>query len=699
MMAERDKDKDDEILEEAREQFAEGEDGQSEMKQGALDDLRFGRLGYQWPKDVESERAAESRPCLTINDIPASIRQVVNDGRQNRPQIKISPVDSGADIETAEILGGIVKHIERASHADVAYDTALENAASMRIGYIGVTVDFAGDDTFEKDIRIIPFPNPLAVTHDPNTQAVDSSDWNYCFTAEMRSKKLFDKEYPQYKYEAADFATDAHLKTWFERDAIRIANWYKREETQRKLLLLGNGQEVMVIDEDTYRSAKQTFDDVGMSIRDQRSVPSFAIIHRLITGCHILQETQWKGSLIPIVPVYGEMINEEGKWHLKSMVTDVKDAQRMFNLSRSTLSEMVGRSPKTPWMGPAGTFDVDRDKWENVNQKVWPFIEYDGNKAPTGPTRVAMPGLPDGLMQDIMAAADDKKRIIGIHDAGLGLKGNETSGRAIRFRQHEGDVSTFHLTDNLNRGLRGVGEVLLQLIPQVYSGERITRIIGSDSKPAHVNLGQLPKDAQGRPIPPAQQQVPKNQRIYDITTGKYDVAVEAGPSYTTRREETADMLTSYIQAAPQTAPILGPVLVKLSDMPEGEKISDMLATMMPPAARAIWDGTPPPPPQPPPEVAMEQAKAQANFELAKQKAQIDAQLEQQRSQNKLEIERTQAMADIQVMREKAAAEMEIARQRAELDFELKRQEAALSAELKAMTAAAQPAPQSQGAQA
>lgn len=696
-MAERDKDKDKEILEEAREQFAEGEDGLADLKNGALDDLRFGRLGDQWDKEAKKAREDEGRAALTINDIPASIRQVVNEGRQNRPQIKISPVDSGADVETAEVLGGIVKHIERSSHADVAYDTALDNAASMRMGYIGIEVDYAGDDTFEKDIKIVPYPNPLAVTHDAKTQAVDSSDWRYCFAGEMMAQKEFKRLYPKLEYDAIDFASDGHMQQWVTKDEVRLANWYKREETKRQLLLLSNGQEVMVVDEETYATEKAKFDAIGLSIRQKRAVPSYQIIHRLITGCDVLQETKWRGSLIPIVPVYGEMINEEGKWHIKSMVSDVKDAQRMFNLSRSTLTEIVGRSPKTPWMGPAGTFDVDNDKWENVNQKAYPYIEFDGQKAPNGPQRVPQPGLPEGLLQDILGAADDKKRIIGIHDANLGLPGQEISGRAIKFRQHQGDRSNFHLIDNLNRAIRGVGEVVLQLIPQVYTGERIARIIGADSKPVQVRLGPLPKDPTGKPIPPAAQPVPKGQRIYDITTGKYDVAVEAGPSYATRRQETAEILEGFMQAAPQAAPILGPVIVKLSDVPEGEKISDMLATQMPPAARAVWDGTPVPPPQPPPEVAMEQAKAQANFELAKQKAQIDAQLEQQRSQNKLEIERTQAMADIQVMREKAAAEMQIARERAQLDFELKRQEAALSAELSVANAAHKAA--TQGAQA
>ena len=99
--------------------------------------------------------------------------------------------------------------------------------------------------------------------------------------------------------------------------------------------------------------------------------------------------------------------------------------------------------------------------------------------------------------------------------------------------------------------------------------------------------------------PPQQTITPGIERVYDLTVGKYDLQIEAGPSYTTRREEVADMITSFIQAAPQTAPVLGPMLAKLSDWPEADKVAELLTTMMPPAARAIMTGQPEPPPGPP----------------------------------------------------------------------------------------------------
>lgn len=67
---------DDDILAEARTAFELAADAEAENRRDALDDLRFARLGEQWPEAVRRERELEGRPCLTINRLPAFIRQV-----------------------------------------------------------------------------------------------------------------------------------------------------------------------------------------------------------------------------------------------------------------------------------------------------------------------------------------------------------------------------------------------------------------------------------------------------------------------------------------------------------------------------------------------------------------------------------------------------------------------------------------------
>ena len=186
-----DKDK----LSEALEEFKLSEDAETINRKNWIDDVRFARLGEQWPDGVRRQREIDGRPCLTINRMPAMLRQVVNDARQNKPAIKVHPVDSGAKRETAEILNGLIRNIEYTSNADVAYDTALDHAVTGGFGYFRIDVDYACDDQFDLDIFLNRIVNPLTVYGDENSTAADSSDWNKCFVTELYTESEFERRW------------------------------------------------------------------------------------------------------------------------------------------------------------------------------------------------------------------------------------------------------------------------------------------------------------------------------------------------------------------------------------------------------------------------------------------------------------------------------------------------------------------------
>jgi len=214
---------------------------------------------------------------------------------------------------------------------------------------------------------------------------------------------------------------------------------------------------------------------------------SHKVTQRLLTGAEVLETNDWAGRYIPLVPVYGEEVNVEGKRYLRSLIRDAKDPQRMFNYWRTTTTELVALSPKAPFIGPKGAFQTDQAKWETANTDTHAYIEYDGN---VPPQRQAFAGVPAGALQEALNASDDMKAIIGMYDASLGARSNETSGRAILARQREGDVSTFHFIDNLSRAIEHAGRILIDLIPKVYTGERIVRVLGQDGAAASVQLGK-----------------------------------------------------------------------------------------------------------------------------------------------------------------------------------------------------------------
>ena len=586
---------DDDILKEAQEAFKLCDDAEAKNRQLWLDDVKFARLGEQWPDAVRKQREAEGRPCLTINKLPAFIRQVTNDARQNKPSIKCYPVDDDASEETAEIINGLIRQIEYSSNAEVAYDTALESAVTGGFGYFRISTDYAMDDQFDQDIRIEAVTNPLNIYGDPYSTAADSSDWNVAFVTEQLKEDDFKKKYPKASLEAFDGGKEAN--DWFAGDKVRIAEYWTRDEIAKTLLKMSDGS---VTYEDSYLKIKDIYDVSGITVIGTRPARGYKVTQRIITGAEVLETNKWAGRYIPIIPVYGDVVNVEGQRHFLSLIRSAKDSQMNFNFWRTAATELVALAPKTPFIGPKGAFNSDADKWATANTKSHAYIEYDGQMPPQ---RQPFAGVPAGALQEALNSADDMKSIMGIYDASLGARSNETSGRAIMARQREGDVSTFNFIDNLTRGIRHAGRVIVDLIPHVYDAPRIVRIMHEDGKNESVKINQehqaeapnqdgaMQGAQQGMVSPEEQKEIQEfNQgviKLYDVTVGKYDVVCKSGPSYTTQREEAANQMMQFMQAMPQTAPIIGDLVAKNLDWPGAEEIAERMKAMLPPQVQGM----------------------------------------------------------------------------------------------------------------
>jgi len=640
---------DDDIIKDAREAFERAADAEAENRREALDDLRFARLGEQWPAQVRRERDLDGRPCLTINRLPAFIRQVVNDARQNKPAIVVHPVDSAADPQTAEVFNGLIRHIEQSSDAEVAYDTALDFAVTGGFGYFRINTRYASDDTFDQDLAIERVANPFSIYGDPDATAADSSDWNSAFVVDTLPKAAFEARWKG--AEAVDWSADTYASLsggpWLEGERVMVAEHWRREAVERSIVALSDGQVVEVA---TYEAQKAMFDTLGVSVVGRpRSVASHKVTQRILTGAEVLETVEWAGRFIPIVPVYGEELHIDGRRRLRSLVRDAKDPQRMFNYWRTTSTELVALSPKTPFIGRKGAFETDSAKWATANTQSHAYIEYDG---PEPPQRQPFAGPPAGAMQEALSASDDMKAIMGLYDASLGARSNETSGKAILMRQREGDVSTFHYIDNLNRAMRHAGRILLDLIPKVYATPRVVRILGPDGKAQAVAVNQPPAPAAGTGDPAGQLgQVGEIEKIYDLTVGKYDLTVTSGPSFTSRREEAANQMIELIQAYPAAAPVLGDLLAKNLDWPGADEVAARLRSILPPQAKGAD-----PQAQAQAQAAQRQM-AQLAQALAAAKAEIAA-LQQDRANaaRRLEIEAFEAETNrLKAMRGGAAA--------------------------------------------
>lgn len=576
-LAEAASDRDDvDIIAAARKAFERAKEHEKDNRDDGLASIEFGRLGKQWPGDIESQRSLENRPVLTINKMPAFMRQVVNDARQNKPAIHASPVDDFADPETAKVIEGLIRNIEATSAADVAYDTAIENAVSYYVGYIRIDVDYSGDDTFDQDIKIERVINPASIYGDPDAQSADGSDWNSCFVVDKLSKDQFEAEYGKRVTHGWDDDSWSGLRgEWKGDDYVLVAEHWVREpyQTNLHLCVYADGQEATFTDEQMAEDEDVValVEAGAIQIIKSREVTRHRVIQRLMTGLEVIEENEWPGKYIPIIPVYGDEFNIEGKRHIRSLIWDAMDAQRMFNYWRSTATELVALAPRTPYIGPEGFADANPEAWATANTVSHPYLEYKGAQPPQ--RQPIDGGVAGGALQEALNASDDMKAILGIYDASLGARSNETSGRAILARQREGDVSTFHFIDNLARSIRHVGRVVLDLIPIVYSARKMVRVMGEDGAAENIPLGterEIEKPGQDPII-----------AIHDLSVGKYDVVVRSGPSYTTKREENAYNMIEFARAVPQAGALMIDKIAKSQDWDGADEIAQRAKALMP----------------------------------------------------------------------------------------------------------------------
>lgn len=566
-MSDTEKDKKD-PLKLARERLRRCIEADKDNREHAREALEFRAL-KQWPEEIKNDRETRGSPCLVVDKTNQYIHQVKNDQRQNRPAIKVRPVDDGSDVEVAEIFQGIIRHIEDSSKADLAYDTAFEQALDGGFGYFRILTDFTDEMSFEQDIKFQRIRNRFSVFLDPDHQEPDGSDAKFGFIIDDIDREEHKKQWPGVELVDFDGAND-EFKDWADEKKVRVAEYFYYQPKEIEIALLPDGR-VLPIDEvpegvQAVKTRKTTINEVKWE---------------KINGKVILEERNWPGKWIPIVEVIGNELDIEGERILSGMLKSAMDPMRIHNYAASSFVENVALAPKAPFVGAEGQFEGYETEWERANKENIAALTYkpvsvDGNLVPA-PQRQSPPGISPGWLQVMQNTEHDVQASLGMYQASLGAESNEKSGKAILARQREGDTATFHYIDNLSRSIRHAGRILVDLIPKIYDTQRVARILGEDGTPDKARLDPEQEEAV-REIRTGE----GLQKIYNLTVGKYDVTVSTGPSYTTKRQEAAEAMVQVLQGNPELMQIIGDLAFKNMDWPGADEIAERLKKMLPP---------------------------------------------------------------------------------------------------------------------
>ena len=603
------------ILQEAKDRFSLVVSAESEQRKRELEDLEFD-AGNQWPDEVKAARGGQvvdgvpipARPMLTINKLDQPIQLIINQQKNAKLGIEVRPDSEDASDDTAEVLQGLIRHIEVQSRADLARSWAFERAVKCGRGFYRILKTFADESgqEFDQELVIERILNQGAVYLDPYAQQPDWSDGEWAIISTMIPADRYKKEFPESSLAASlddefaslgDSGDNWYGETEDGQQAVRVVEYFvvNRIPKERVAYLNDRGQLVTAWADEL----PETLDPA--SIQQRRMTEQRSVMWYKLNGQEILEEAEWDGQYIPIIPVIGREQNIDGKRKWLGIVHPSKDGQRLFNYAVSTAVETAALEPKAPFIGYEGQFEGHEQAWAQANIRNFPYLEVKpitlgGQVVPLPQRNTAGANLGPSLA--LVDQADSYiKSTTFVYDPSLGSSAGSRSGRAVLALQQQADIGNSNYLDNLaSVSMTYEAKVLLDLIPKIYDRPgRVARILGTDDEVKQVMLNApFSMSESGRPVPmlpgtppssPVPGGRPRNIKRYDLAQGKYVATVSVGRAYRTRVEQGADELAQVLQASPNLMPLIGDLYFKYRDFPGHLEIARRLKKMAPPEVR------------------------------------------------------------------------------------------------------------------
>lgn len=584
-------DADRDIIKEARERC---DDAELECDVN-FNDIKTNRMfvngidGGQWDENLRVAREnnpASPRPCLTINKQQTYVNRVCNDYRMNRPGMKATSKMDGVPKKVVDAAQGIIRAIVNNGDSESAYDTALDNAATTGLGYYIIKTRYVDNDSDDQEIYLDRVLDPLDIIFPIHlSKAIDFADCEYAFVKKDMPKDQYEKKYGTIDISDWD---DKKQSKWITDKIVRTIMYYRKKHEITTRETAGG---------------------------DKREIDKITIEWFKLSAHKILARGIIPGEYIPIVPDIGkEVIDKNGKRRFKSLAQDSNDSQRMLNYWKSNIAEYYALAPKARWLVAHGQDEGYQHEYAAANNSNIITLHYkpktvDGIIVPP-PTPIQQNQIAANIIEEVRQCDDDIKTTIGLPDVKMGNSKTERSGKAIKANQKEGELINYHFGDNQRKAMVHGWKIICSMLPIVYDSARVVKMITPTMEETTVKINQ---------------QITENGDTYsiDLKALKLDVVVEPGPSYSSRKEQTADFLIELIDKVPT----IGPSMIDLVSDAIGadQTVIDRCKMLLPPNVQQQASMKDIPPAVRQVLQQMEQGIQQADF-LIKQKDQLIQQL-------------------------------------------------------------------------
>lgn len=565
------------IHEEAMRLFTRAQDAVREERRQCLEDRRFCFIaGAQWEGSLA--RQFENKPKFEVNKVHLAVIRIINEYRNNRITVSFIAKDGKGSDDLADKCAGLYRSDEQDSCAEEAYDAAFEEAVSGGFGAWRLRAEYEDDEDEENDyqrICIEPiYDADSSVFFDPNSKRQDKSDAEYGFVMNSMTHDDFKAEFG---VDPASVPKEITLSEydWVGTDFVYVAEYYKKEKKKKLInVYYGLTGERETLDQEDIKEnpdLELNLEARGFSLFSTKKIKCTKVRKYLISGSQVLEDCGLiAGKNIPIVPVYGKRRYIDGIERCMGHVRLCKDAQRLKNMQLSKLGELSARSSdEKPIVTPDQVIGHER-MWAEDNIKNNPFLlinplkDDNGNLISTAPTAYTKPPqVPPAMAALLQVTETDLGDILGNQDAGDEVQAN-LSGKAVELVQTRLDMQSFIYMSNFAKAMKRCGEIWLGMAQEIYVEEgRSLKTVGEKDEIGNTTL-----------MSPTLSDDGSIEYESDLKNAKFDVAVDVGPTSSSKRSATLRALTGMMQLVSDPTDMAVLSGMAMMNM-EGEGIGDV----------------------------------------------------------------------------------------------------------------------------
>jgi len=562
---------------EAMAQFDDIQSALRDERLQCLQDRRFYSIcGAQWEGPLGEQ--FENRPKFEVNKIHLAVIRIINEYRNNRISVDFVSKEGDEYDDLADTCDSLFRADEQDSCAEEAYDNAFEEAVGGGYGAFRLRTEYEDEEDDEDErqrIRIEPiYDADSSVFFDLNAKRQDKADANHCFVLTAVTRKAYQDEWGD---DPASWPKEIHQFEfdWLTPDVVYVAEYYRVEEKRETVRIFqaldGSEERYRQADFENDPNLEDTLAAIGSIEVRQKPIKVRKVRKYIMSGAKILEDSGYiAGSCIPIVPVYGKRWFIDNVERCMGHVRLAKDAQRLKNMQLSKLGEISALSSVEKPIFTPDQVAGHQVMWAEDNLKNYPYVLVnkitgpDGNEVASGPLGYTKPPIiPPALGALLQLTEQDMNDILG-NPAGADKMVSNISGKAVEMIQQRVDMQAYIYMSNFAKSVRRAGEIWLSMARDVYvEPKRKMKGITDAGEMRTVEL-MVPKMSEEGEI----------EHENDLSEAKFDVAVEVGPTSTSRRDSMTRSIMN-VMALTQDADTLNVLTSMLMLNMEGEGLSDV----------------------------------------------------------------------------------------------------------------------------